>query len=580
MTRLFEPEAMEGFGKLSLSHKELCLLPASQILILKNLLRKVEERGVLSRVLTDKCRKVLRKVQFISQNLYRSTQEKNDIFYTISLWDRDPRVGAQLNLPPWLSEDPASQVILMTPADGVAEESVILRLFQNREGRLCLFDNRVGRHAYQSFFCLRLHAQITKELKRIGEYFGVKLSQMHGIPPSLQQVEWWTHLAARPVSTPLEKDGILAGLNHPHASLFHWPKGSFEAFKKEDAKKTFLSRVVEKGFPLDLPFLVTSGIEHYPKMDEIQNYLWGFSGDMGRSADFYLGDQGYSTLLENGIKSSFEVKWYHLSGIGVGQTFKARNGLEKRDGKLPLNGALKRLYLTQLMNYVAGPLGLRTSLGISVCNKGIVRAGHENRVGVPQIEATLWELRREQLRLKDFENLLPEKRREALDLVKKKIALELNRSDLSDAEYIRWLAHTMGKQFALMEWFHFDHGVYEGQPQLHPGNFSLAGEVFDFDASHFVRKSVYRYLMANKSDQLNCLNLQNILHAQKKFLLYGEVGDWCLRAAACPYFLFSIFLEHLHHCFLAPQIGERLEKLYFLPLPERYLLLLQTTSVD
>jgi len=97
---------------------------------------------------------------------------------------------------------------------------------------------------------------------------------------------------------------------------------------------------------------------------------------------------------------------------------------------------------------------------------------------------------------------------------KAKIAEELGRKNLSDEEYVRWFAKTLGEQFAIMAFFDFDHGIGgEGDLQLTPWNVSLGCEIRDFETSRFSpTKPVHdRYAKENQ------VSIAEITAAQKNW---------------------------------------------------------------
>jgi len=232
------------------------------------------------------------------------------------------------------------------------------------------------------------------------------------------------------------------------------------------------------------------------------DYLWGFSGRSGRSIDVWLGPEG--------IVDFENIRWNHLSGIGVGLTEYVRSDPGRWDGKLDLRSAWRRFYLTNLLHYLAVPYGFRSSMGLALVDRG-------------EGEGTVYELRRERWRLQDLSDIEENKLvnvRGLLDQVKKQVAQELGEQEISDQEYVQWFAKTLGEQFALMDFFGFDHGEYENEAQLHDGNVSLACEIFDFETGRLSKNASLRY-HANEKIYFTHLDLKHIWEMQ----LYWDLGS-------------------------------------------------------
>jgi hypothetical protein len=434
--------------------------------------------------------------------------EKDEATYKVALWRRDPRIEWDLPLPLEDFQDLGKQVLVVTPPNGKITEGLTLELHQHHATKeLSLFCSSLAdTHKFDTISPI-----LEEEAKSIAHQLGIPSERVYfSSSSSLAGSKPW----AGPyfsIAAPAEIEEAISSFQrdhfHPYQELLLYPEGTYEALRPLEKGQVITNPWFGDKFPEDLASRFLVEIEPKPKTEWVQNYLWGFSPSTGRSVDFFLGEEGMVTPEA--------TRWYHLNAVGVGKTYLARSGAEKRDGKLPLDGAIKRFYLTNLMHSVAGPFGFRTSLGIAVVNREIVRPDHERRPGVSQIEATIYELRRQQLRFNDIERELD--REKLLEFAKKKIARELGVNSLTNEEYVQWLAKTLGEQFAIMTFFNFDHGLFEGTPQLHAGNVSLAGEIFDFDVARFSGTAFKRYMGNNYGVRANYVDFQHIQTLQHEW---------------------------------------------------------------
>lgn len=439
----------------------------------------------------------------------------------ISLWRRHPAIDRGAPLSEGASRDLSLQVVVATLPNGIVVGGRVFRLMltHHEDGAHLLWSglSSVFAHwrppAVQDQISL-FSASLMDHLALAGFYGGLS---------SPVEALGWNTSSFYPVTSPPGMSALMAHLEekrrHPAEDRFPLGVGSYEALRPVEEGKILISPWLKTGNFLPLE------IDPTPKADP-NAYLWGYSTDTGRSVDLSLGEKGYET--PDG------TVWYHLNLVGVGRTHKARSGKEARDGLLPLDGAMRRFYLTNLMHRVAGRFGFRTSLGVGVLDRGRNREGHERRKGVPQVEGSIHELRREQFRLSDLRTLLL-----GGDIdqavtsagVLRKVARELGREKVSYEEYVRWLAKTLGKQFAIMEFFGFDHGVYketrdeQGVPQLHSANVSLLGEIFDFDVGRIGGDGIEGRYVANTGVDDDYVDLAHILEMERKWRIHLDFGE-------------------------------------------------------
>jgi len=418
---------------------------------------------------------------------HRRLQKKGFLTYTISLWQRNEAERRHFGFSKESLADPSNQVLVVRNFKGEIIGGMVLRLFQDidtqKKGIFYSFSKGVEEH---------LPKAIYDKLMEISKAHVVSRSTY-----PVEQLPWPILLPFVPVNAPPKTEvaaRLILARPHPHRDFHYITDGAvYEAMKRVEGARVVANPWLENNFPLDLGDLGGREIEPDPKVDKARDYLWPFvSGSFGRSVDYYLGNEG---LPVQG------VHWHHLSGIGVGRTLNARIGNENRDGRLSLEVAWQRFYLTNLLHTIAGDVGFRTSLGVAVTDFGRERKGFE-----PRVEGAVYELRRENLRLWDLEKADLEMSVKIIDYVREKMAK-------TREEYVQWLAKTLGEQFAIMEYFGFDHGMDDGDPQLHSGNVSLLGEIFDTETGRFCLKEA-RY--HNNSDVGEChVDMEHIRQMQE-----------------------------------------------------------------
>lgn len=434
---------------------------------------------------------------------------KGMVSYFVSLCNKQIDLEPNLNLQQQFYDDPAAHAIILHGPDDAAicgykmrlvvdmsngEPTLVYEPFTAKSTNLHLWPN------------LSLFDELMKgRVRKIAEKIGVKNIVAAA---NIERIHW-SEMRFAPASTPAwiidnAIPEILAKHEHSDRAQLSAGVGTFEAMKPLDKGRVIFSPVVAGNILLPKDFFLRE-IEPVPVNEQSGNYIWGFSAGMGRSVDF---DRDFTT--PDG------THWRHISAVGAGKTYRARGGNESRDGILPLSGAMKRFYFTNLMHHVAGPLGFRTSLGVVVVNRDMqrpnfVRGERDRR---PQLQATTFELRRASLRLSDIAKAKDPAI--MINRISADVASELGLTNMDSGDYVQWLAGTLGKQLAIMSIFGFDHGAEKGAPQLHFGNVSVMAEIFDFDTSGFGRKAMERYLATDFTGWL-CLDLNCIDSLQRKW---------------------------------------------------------------
>lgn len=259
---------------------------------------------------------------------------------------------------------------------------------------------------------------------------------------------------------------------------------------------------------------------------------WGFTGQTGRSVTYDLREAKANMPSGNSPDeiSGFEfdgIQYSDLSVIGVGRIQAARIGTESRDGQTDMGCARRRFLWSEFLHHVGRPLGLRTARVIGIYNKGIPRGTTMKEIaeGVsPQLGpderpidlgALIFELRRTQLRLSHLVGKLESVKEIVRDL-RTQLWPELGPQwpmD-SDADYVRWLARTIGEQLAILAFLGVDHGLAEGFGQLYADNVSLAGEICDLETARGFaggRTPQQRYVEANETNGPAHVNLARIV---------------------------------------------------------------------
>ena len=519
-----QPSLKEQWDLFSHAIKSSRCIP-SQVAYLSDLLDTLEAKKIIDEEEKNRQKRYLALLHSMSQTF--DLAKNGGIPYRLSLWSRDPQRD-KLDIPGTLYDDLGTQVLMIRLPNREVIGSVVLRLFleplPSKEGQkndlFCLYQfegTQTGQHWLPAQY---LHPPFIEWIQA----WMKKLEAKVMATVYLTHLDWRSRLI--PVAAPWYAEKMHQKARyfwpHPYAGVLKWPLCSREVMRPMEGASIAMfnpwlwpklpipdlhSLDLETGAHPNLRIddLWRDRIEEWepvrnfllreidpdppfqPEMFSVDRELVALSTGTGRSAGYALNRYAIDG-----------VTWHHLDAIGVGKTLKARSGDERRDGLLPLEGAQKRFYLTLLLHHTARKYGFRTSLGVAVINRNRLRKGGEKSPGMPQIEASLYELRREQLRLSNLAEVTS--LRETLDMVKEKIAKELGVSEMTDKEYLVWLAKTVGEQLAIMTYFGFDHGRIEDTLQLGPWNVSLAAEIFDFDASKLStpEKAVSRYQNENK----------------------------------------------------------------------------------
>lgn len=489
-----------------------------------DLLEELSSIGFLDEDDRDRCQKLFISLLAVSQDLTLVAGE-GEVPYTLPLWRRDPRFSIDLGLPSGTYNDLGLQTLTVSLPNGDLAAGAIVRLFWNvdRQAPALLMDIRLIdrlRHWVPQEDIIP--AALSTLTRKIAATVGVspKPGSLDRFGLEVDAIGWTTPPFV-PISAPEGAEGAQTRIRrdhpHPYEGVLPWTEGGYEALREVPNASHVVSPWAGDLTGKIGPLLTPREIEPDPEPGKTADHVWAFCTGTGRSVDLSLG--------QNGMTTPDGTRWHHLNLIGVGRTQIARAGPERRDGRLPLDGAIRRFYLTNLMHFAAGPLGFRTSLGVSIADLGRVREDHERRPGIPQWEAVIAELRREQWRLKD----LQDHPKEAADLIrfarwKIERELKMGSFSLSREAYVKWLARTVGEQFALMEFFGFDHGDFERSSQLHPGNVSLAGEICDFDTARFSERAAMRY-HDNLEAGMDHVDIHHIRRMEENFWK-GKGSDW------------------------------------------------------
>lgn len=465
----------------------------------------------------------LTRAQKILRDQKKLEQGKNREMETVSLrlglWRRDPWFDGLIGISDRAYEDLSNQVLLLYAPNGDMLDACALRLFEDEKENLYLFYDPLP-FPYRHWRVENYEKTLLQCIRKIGKKCGIpedRIREMQGV----QDFNWLQGIGGlHPITA--SKEERAAALEkrkiwrHPLEGFLAEGQGTYEALNIFGSSRLVFcnpwlgDRIpIPNGFdgvpyellpPENVGFPLSLKINPEPHLAGTQ--VVGYSIGTGRSID-----------LAVDFKDKDGVQWHHLSLVGVGKTHRARLGrLEFRDGQHSLDVAQRRFYLSNLMHF----LGLRTARGMAVISAERPREGAFKNGALPQIQAILYELCREQLRLDDLSRA--ENPYRMIHHVKRKIAAELGLPRMSDAEYVRWLGHTLGEQFALMIFYGFDHGVFNGMSQLTAFNVSLAGEIRDFDAAGLTRdrnRLHDRYFHGKKSVYSTDLNLHAVLRMQQ-----------------------------------------------------------------
>ncbi|MDO8528209.1 MAG: hypothetical protein Q7T03_11085 [Deltaproteobacteria bacterium] len=451
---------------------------------------------------------------------YQEMKGLTNIDVTLSLWDRNADISKVFNLPASAVDDLSLQVWVGTFPNGTPVSAYAARLVQEANEdpfnpEFYMSVSVIPLRRANPFWTFRENTQVLCDLHYIWQNIAAQI----GIPsehllilPGSEMQSWTTGLV--PLTMPLDGQSVVAQVRqlwfHPHSHLFHPYDASYEAMRHTGKSRMALQTPLVKTEGLNLTVLqdlFLRTIDPAPDWYRFNEYAFGFSGGTGRSVDFMIEEQG---------------RWNHLNGIGVGRTFRARLGrAEVRDGLSGYDEALNRFYLSNLLHDIAGPLGFRTSLVLGIVDHQQIREGHTRLSGAPQHQATIWELRREQLRMDDLRTAPhPEK---LIEHAKEKLMRELGLDTMTVQNYVEWAAKTLAEQFAIMTFLRFDHGMGDGSTQLHDGNGSLAMEICDLETGRFIKD---RGIVHNRYWQDNDLSIETTRAREKAFRRGKKDRNW------------------------------------------------------
>lgn len=486
----------------------------SQWLQAHQLFREWQKEGFWDEDHYLRCRNSLVRMASLTRDIFDYREGGGNITCKIAFVSRDMRVDSNFPNPHPFGEDLSIKFLGVFLPNGELAGGFYLRLFQSFSGALGLVHDPVSLGKMDDWMPEEL-------IRQLGET-GVAIGASLGIP--VERIESSFSIFARnwgqgysPVTDPPEADAVLKNLLQGYNRRLPGALGANAELLRPLPKGLWAAVTWWRELPLPVSgedFFLRE-IDPDPVVGLAGSYLAGFSAQTGRSVSVPIDWEGPDG-----------TRWHYLDMIGAGKTLRARSGAETRDGVLPFWGALRRFFFTNFMHQAAGPLGFRTSLGVAVVDKCRVRKEGQTVLGMPQGEGISWELRREQMRLSDLVN--NGESRELIDFVKGKVAQELGRESLTDDEYVAWLAGTLGEQLAIMGYFGFDHGIYEGAAQLHPGNVSPLGEVFDNDTARILknrRKAAQRYLDNKVVPEEGHLDLRHIRAIQKALQKGVEMPD-------------------------------------------------------
>lgn len=442
--------------------------------------------------------------------------------YKISLWSRRAAEKSALKLPPGLEDDLGCHLIKVSMAgrmQSVVADGVLMRLFTEGESLvLCVSDLLGGKddHWNPAEF---IQPTIEKIIRKISDEVGI-------VPPA-RRLKFpkarWTQPPPVPAMVPGDAEEaiqtITKNVAHPDIHLLAWPRASFEALGFAREPKVNIRIPWWGNLPREFAGIWGREIVTNPLPEDMDNYAWAFCSGTGRSIEIYF---------SNGYQTSDGTRWRRASFIGVGATSMAQSGTIDSDGLLPWTNALRRLHMTNFLHWAGLKLGVRTSLAVGLYD----RATPDEKIdGRHAKHAVVVELCRETLRLWDL-SPDPDLADRMLGAVRQRLSFELGLKGMSDEEYVSWLAGQIGIQCAILKFLRVDHGDSLGPPpkipQFHPGNFTLGGEVRDFEQGRFRGASDTRYLR-NFIRWSDHIDLEKIGELQRRALM-ARAGGGSIRA--------------------------------------------------
>lgn len=412
---------------------------------------------------------------------------EGEIFCHIQLETRTSEAIDLLRAPFSFFSDPSQMLLSARWPNGFAAGGLLLQLFFDGDGNRWILYQKVDTSGTdKDWKTPKIDLALEFAAVEIAYRMNVPVERLHEVT-SLDRRQWGNGLVAAGHDPALDAylRRMTAQFPHPHARLVKPGDGNYEALKPlPNGRIAILNPWTGSPIPggeSPESFLVRD-TEPQPDPKKFDQYRFGFT-TTGRSVNFPI-----RFTDENG------THWNYLDGIGV-PTLQTRDGRESRDGRSAYSNAIRRFYYAKMMHHIGGPLGFRTSRPYALVEIDPEKKG----AALKDLSAIVWELRREQLRLWDL-SLLPQPEK-ALEMFREELAQEgiILRNN---SEYVAWFAKTLGEQMAIMHFLELDHGTFDVgtgvAPQLHSGNISPLGEVFDLEVARISREAWRRYVAADK----------------------------------------------------------------------------------
>ncbi len=436
---------------------------------------------------------------------YRSVSNIHGPRCTVDLWRRDPVLDAGVELDAAVWSDLGIQVLLARMPSGVPLGGMVLRLMQHHlTGKTYLLGHAVHSRWYPYGWWFSAIDSLAQDIAR---WCNVELISDHEKPFLVSSAEQRDTFAAMPqfamhspstyplypITAPLPYPAPPPErvLTHPHASLHPAWQGAYEAVVPVAYGPVITlpgaAEAFESGTGIALAGLVRRHINPDPLQSPPEAYaqtVWAFAGSRGRSVAYALGAEGIRVAGQ---------RWHHAVSIGLGLTQESRyhHGESYWDGRTDTRRALRRMRFTWMLHHVAGQFGVRAPLTVALWNNGVPRDPADPHETFPPSDAwtVALELRRDIVRFGEigdaddpWETVHP-----LLMAAKHRLGVELGIADLDDEHFVHWTATTLGQQLAILSFFSVDHGCFEGSPQLHEDNGSLAVEFGDYETARMNR---------------------------------------------------------------------------------------------
>lgn len=424
---------------------------------------------------------------------------------TYDWWRRNPDVDAPFGLDPFLMNDLGMQVVMWWAPNGLQLSGMRLVLARNH---LTSAPAVVAHQLLSDWYPYAWHQPRLEQMTRALAAQHLHVQSWIDPRPLMadgQALAYPFHRVHEPLPFPPPARGASQWHEHPHEHLRSEWHGAYQPLRSVPAGPVVLQPGVDAALAAALGGELTQRlryeIEEDPRQLDAAQYAaleWMFAGTAGRAVMEYLGPAG---CVVDG------VRYRHFKRIGVGRTHLTRmetpNG--ERDGLTDQRRALNRWYCAWALHAMAREydLDVRIPYLAGIWNTGVPRAVSTDgrRCVSADLDTTVFELCREVLCLDDL--YAPADTIAALIATAKRCVMDdLGRSTMTDAEYVIWLARTIGEQCAMLSRLHFDHGQVggHGAAQLHPNNITLAGEVKDLETGRFVKSpeiAALRYRSGN-----------------------------------------------------------------------------------